>query len=95
MLCQLSYASNWTGRRVAGAAGVNFAAAEIATVLDEYTTGPGRDPTARDDGNWHGAGLEGEGQSTAEAALILGEDEQGAVGGEVGLVALREQILYI
>ena len=40
-------------------------------------------------------GLEGEGQTAAQGALLLGKEEQGTVAQNTGLVALGQQVAHI
>jgi hypothetical protein len=42
-----------------------------------------------------GGGLEGKGQAACDAALVLGEDKQGAIAEEIGPVAFGEQVAQI
>jgi len=67
---------------------------EFLLLHEKYSTGAGPIQNTEDRGTISNA-LEIEGQASADAALILGEDQQGAIAQQIRTVALRQQVAQI
>ena len=62
--------------------------------FEKYSTATGLFQNSEEDG-WPAGSSEAEGETGADAALVLGEDQQGTVAQQIRTVALCKQVAHI